>query len=161
MSKKWESEYWYKGLKEINRICLTELGFSWIRLIKFDWFGNSSRIANSNGLKRVVQSNKCWTTEVIKLNRIGLSSITESSICSPIIELTGKKWVLFDYGLRKRLIIIFFFRVFQANEREREASEEHRQTRHTRDGGMHLPQSRKSGAPRLLRACPPSQEKGT
>ena len=56
---------------------------------------------------------------------------------------------------------LFFFRVFQANEREREASEEHHQTRHTRDGGMHLPQSRKSGAPRSLRTCPRWQVKGT
>lgn len=40
----------------------------------------------------------------------------------------------------------FFFRVFRANEREREASEEHRQTRHTREGRMHLPPSRVSGA---------------
>ena len=84
------------------------VGFVWLSLIG----SVCSRFANSNWLTRVGQSNKCSTTQVMKLNRIGLSSITESSICSPIIEHTGKKWVLFDYGLRKRLITFFFFAFF-------------------------------------------------
>ena len=93
------------------------VGFVWLSLIG----SVCSRFANSNWLTRVVQSNKCSTTQVMKLNRIGLSSITESSICSPIIELTGKKWVLFDYGLRKRLIPFFFSRF--SGERKRARSE--------------------------------------
>ena len=55
----------------------------------------------------------------------------------------------------------YYFCVFQANEREREASKKHPQTRHTRDGAMHLPPLRVFGAPRSLRASPRWQVKGT
>lgn len=73
----------------------------------------SSRTANSNRLKIVVQSNNCSTTEVIKLNRIGLRSITESSICSPIIELKGKKMSVVRLWPAEKAYYNFFFAFFR------------------------------------------------
>ena len=108
------------------------VGFVWLSLIG----SVCSRNANSNWLKRVVQSNKCSTAE--------------SSICSPIIELTGKNECCSIMACGKGLLyiyiyiffILFFFSRF-SGERKRARSERGAppDTTHARRG-MHLPQSR-------------------